>query len=119
MDLEPFDAVVAGHVCLDIIPDLSAHPEFRLDALLRPGHLVEIGPAAFSTGGPVSNTGLALHRLGIRTLLMGKVGNHLFGQGSPASEAGRALPDGYLAPSRPRPRRFVPHMVGANRRVRP
>ena len=77
---EPFDAVVAGHICLDVIPDLSVHPEFRLEALLRPGHLVEIGPAAFSTGGPVSNTGLALHRLGIRTLLMGKVGNDLFGQ---------------------------------------
>ena len=77
---ELLDAVVAGHICLDVIPDLYGHPEFRLEALLQPGHLVEIGPAAFSTGGPVSNTGLALHRLGIRTRLMGKVGNDLFGR---------------------------------------
>lgn len=39
-----------------------------------------IGPAALSTGGPVSNTGLALHKLGVPTQLMGKVGDDLFGQ---------------------------------------
>ena len=77
---ETFDAVVAGHLCLDIIPDLGSNPPSRLEALFQPGHLVEIGPATFSTGGPVSNTGLALHKLGIRTRLMGKVGNDLFGQ---------------------------------------
>lgn len=81
MDLpEPFGAVVAGHICLDVIPDLSHNPDPRLSLLLRPGHLIEVGPATFSTGGPVSNTGLALRKLGIRTRLMGKVGNDLFGQ---------------------------------------
>jgi sugar/nucleoside kinase (ribokinase family) len=33
-----------------------------------------------STGGPASNTGLALHKLGITTQLMGKVGADLFGR---------------------------------------
>lgn len=73
-------AVVAGHLCLDIIPEIAgiAADEFR--AALTPGHLVEVGAAAFSTGGPVSNTGLALHKLGVPTQLMGKVGDDLFGR---------------------------------------
>jgi sugar/nucleoside kinase (ribokinase family) len=76
----PFSAVVAGHICLDIFPEIIAAGHERFLARLQPGHLVEIGPAAFSTGGPVSNTGLALHKLGVPTRLMGKIGADLFGQ---------------------------------------
>ncbi len=68
------DAVVAGHICLDIIPSI-AHELIAFS----PGRLLEIGPALVSTGGPVSNTGLGLHKLGINTRLMGKVGDDLFG----------------------------------------
>jgi sugar/nucleoside kinase (ribokinase family) len=77
---ENFSAVVAGHICLDIIPKIPDTEHERFLARLQPGHLVEIGPAAFSTGGPVSNTGLALHKLGVPTRLMGKVGADRFGQ---------------------------------------
>ena len=78
--MKNISAVVAGHICLDIIPDLG-----KLDALgfaqaFQPGRLVEVGEATLSTGGLVSNTGLALHRLGISTRLIGKVGNDFFGQ---------------------------------------
>jgi len=73
-------AVVAGHLCLDIIPSLAEHSQDRFEAMFVPGHLIHIGPATFATGGPVANTGLALHRLGIHTQLMGKVGDDLFGQ---------------------------------------
>ena len=38
------------------------------------------GAATFSTGGPVSNTGLALHRLGIATRLIAKVGADPFAE---------------------------------------
>jgi sugar/nucleoside kinase (ribokinase family) len=69
------DAVVAGHLCLDIIPALDAGP-----LVFAPGSLVEIGPAVLATGGVVSNTGLALHRLGVRTRLVGKVGDDRFGR---------------------------------------
>ncbi len=69
------DVVVAGHICLDVFPTLA-----RGTALFRPGSTVEAGPVVFSTGGPVSNTGLALHKLGASTRLMGKVGDDLFGQ---------------------------------------
>lgn len=73
-----YDAVVAGHLCLDIIPQIPAMPG-GLTPLLTPGKLSAVGPAVLSTGGAVSNTGLALHKLGIKTKLMGKVGDDLFG----------------------------------------
>lgn len=69
------DAVVAGHICLDIIPKIT-HEQVAF----LPGRLLEIGPALLATGGPVSNTGLGLHKLGVNTRLMGKVGDDLFGQ---------------------------------------
>jgi sugar/nucleoside kinase (ribokinase family) len=73
-------AVVAGHICLDIIPGLSHLAPGQFATSFRPGQLIEVGPAVFSTGGPVSNTGLALHTLGVPTQLMGKLGADLFGQ---------------------------------------
>jgi sugar/nucleoside kinase (ribokinase family) len=73
------DAIVAGHLCLDIIPDLSTQTSNQFDAGFRPGRLVNIGPASISTGGVVSNTGLALHHLGINTRLLARVGTDQFG----------------------------------------
>ena len=72
------DVVVAGHICLDLIPTF---PEASGAAASRiePGKLYQMGPAVFSTGGAVSNTGLALQRLGVPALLMGKVADDLFG----------------------------------------
>src|SRR6266516_73573 len=69
------EAVVAGHICLDVIPTLVGGA-----VVFRPGQTVEAGPTVFSTGGAVSNTGLALHKLGVVTRLMGKVGSDVFGQ---------------------------------------
>jgi sugar/nucleoside kinase (ribokinase family) len=72
--------VVAGHLCLDIIPDMAHSAGGQFETMFQPGRLLDVGPAAFSTGGAVSNTGLVLHKLGIPTQLMGKVGDDLFGQ---------------------------------------
>ena len=69
------EAIVAGHICLDVFPTIVADT-----IVFKPGQTVEAGPAVFSTGGAVSNTGLALNKLGIPTGLMGKVGSDLFGQ---------------------------------------
>src|SRR6266700_7274063 len=69
------EAVVAGHICLDVFPTLAGG-----NILFRPGQTIEAGPVIFSTGGPVSNTGLALHKLGVATRLMAKIGTDLFGQ---------------------------------------
>jgi len=73
------EAIAAGHICLDIIPDLSFHPGGQFDAAFRPGRLVQTGPATISTGGSVSNTGLALHRLGIDTRLIARIGADALG----------------------------------------
>lgn len=70
--------IVAGHICLDMIPQLpSAGTAGRFQ--IEPGSLMNIGPARFSAGGAVGNVGLALHRLGVPTGLMGKIGNDQFG----------------------------------------
>jgi len=75
-----FDVMVAGHLCLDIIPAFpagQAAPD--LDHLLPPGSLVTVGPAAVSTGGAVSNTGIALRKLGNRVCFSARVGDDAFG----------------------------------------
>ncbi len=77
---EPLPVVVAGHLCLDLIPGLDHMPPGQFEQLFAPGRLVLIGPTSVSTGGPVSNTGLSLHRLGVPTQLMGKIGDDPFGQ---------------------------------------
>jgi sugar/nucleoside kinase (ribokinase family) len=66
-------AVVAGHVCVDLIPELPALP------LARPGELVEIGPLAMSAGGCVSNTGGDLAALGADVHVVGDAGEDELG----------------------------------------
>jgi sugar/nucleoside kinase (ribokinase family) len=65
----PPQVVVAGHICLDLMPGLGSRP---LD--LRPGDLRVAGPVTISPGGAVSNTGLALNRLGVSTRLVALIG---------------------------------------------
>jgi len=78
--VKEISAVVAGHICLDIIPDFGSLNAQGFVQAFQPGRLVEVGDATLCTGGPVSNTGLALHQLGISTRLIGKVGNDVFGK---------------------------------------
>lgn len=78
-DFAPTAIIVAGHTCLDVIPTLPENYR-SLSTLLMPGGLVNVGPMVLSTGGAVSNTGLALHRLGVPVRLMGKVGDDTFGR---------------------------------------
>jgi sugar/nucleoside kinase (ribokinase family) len=73
-------AILAGHICLDVTPDLSAVPEGQFQHLFQPGRLVRAGGIRLSTGGSVPNTGLSMHRLGVPVRLIGKIGNDLFGQ---------------------------------------
>jgi len=76
---EKCDMVVAGHICFDVIPDLRDTGKDFLNRFV-PGKLISIGDVTTSTGGPVSNTGIALQKLGIATAFMGKVGRDFFGQ---------------------------------------
>jgi sugar/nucleoside kinase (ribokinase family) len=68
----PIDIIVSGHLCLDLLPQMD---HLRLQALASPGQLFEVGPIGISTGGSVSNTGLALHRLGVNVRLLSSVGD--------------------------------------------
>lgn len=72
------DIVVAGHICLDLIPEIGVRKS-SLAELLVPGKLLAVGPIITSTGGAVANTGLALHKLGLPVRLVGKVGADAFG----------------------------------------
>jgi len=75
-----FEVLVAGHICLDIQPDLRGAGREPFEDTFLPGRLIAAGPVTCSTGGAVSNTGLALNKLGIMTHLAGKVGDDLFGR---------------------------------------
>jgi sugar/nucleoside kinase (ribokinase family) len=66
----PPRAIAAGHICVDLMPGLGARP---LD--LHPGELRVVDPLTVSTGGSVSNTGIALHRLGVPTRLVALIGD--------------------------------------------
>lgn len=73
--------VVAGHICVDVIPAFKKTDKTDMKDIFIPGKLINMGSVKVSTGGPVSNTGIALSILGIETKLMGKIGNDYFGEG--------------------------------------
>ena len=54
------DIIIAGHICLDIIPD------WRTGSIktIIPGHILEMAGLKLSTGGAVANAGIALKKLG-------------------------------------------------------
>jgi len=69
------DAIAAGHLCVDIIPQITDPAVATSASFLAPGRLTEVGGAILSTGGSVSNTGLALHRLGLEVRLVARLGD--------------------------------------------
>lgn len=74
------DAIAAGHVCLDIIPGFASERPYRIEEVFSPGKIVDVQAATVSTGGPVSNTGIALAKLGMKVSFMAKIGRDEFGQ---------------------------------------
>jgi len=79
--LQPNQAeiTVAGHICLDISPDFSKIKHDHLSDILIPGKLINVGNAQMSVGGVVSNTGVSLSVLGIKTSLTAKLGDDVLG----------------------------------------
>ncbi len=71
--------VVAGHLCVDITPVFPEGKKKPITELLTPGKLLQMKPATVHTGGVVSNTGLALKKIGADVRLAGKVGDDAFG----------------------------------------
>ena len=116
-DHQAAEVVVAGHVCVDVIPTFGDEPS-PLEQILIPGGLTTVGPVVASTGGAVSNTGLALHKLGARVSLMGKVGGDLFGQAAIdllRERDPRLIEDLILAPDEPSSYTIVINLPGVDR----
>jgi len=72
-------AVVAGHLCVDIIPGLQNLGDRPFFELFKPGRLIEVDAATIATGGAASNTGISLYKLGIDTKIIGKIGTDMLG----------------------------------------
>ncbi len=75
-----YDIIVAGHLCLDIIPLFPDTGAKSIDQIMRPGKLVNVNDAHISTGGPVSNTALNLKKLGNKVAFCACVGDDVLGK---------------------------------------
>ncbi len=75
-----YDIMVAGHLCLDIIPRFTDTGATKIEEIMRPGKLVNVGEAMVSTGGPVSNTGLNMKTLGSNVCFCACAGDDQFGK---------------------------------------
>ena len=75
-----YDVTAAGHICLDIIPEIPETGIIGINELFKPGKLIQVNAAKISTGGPVSNTGIALKKLGLNVAFMSQIGNDEFGE---------------------------------------
>ena len=75
-----YDIMVAGHLCIDIIPRFSDTGLRNIADIIRPGKLVNVEQAAISTGGPVSNTGINMKKLGSKVCFCACVGDDTLGQ---------------------------------------
>ncbi len=71
--------IVAGHICIDITPEIKGQAAAEIQDFLSPGKLINVGAADIHTGGVVANTGLAMKFLGADVSLLGKTGNDSFG----------------------------------------
>jgi sugar/nucleoside kinase (ribokinase family) len=75
------EIVAAGHTCLDLIPAFTIDGEVdKLTDVLVPGKMINMGQCVVVGGGPVTNAGVSIRRLGVKTELIGKIGNDDFGK---------------------------------------
>jgi sugar/nucleoside kinase (ribokinase family) len=78
--LRPYDIMIAGHLCLDIIPSFKESGAVKIDEIMAPGKLVNVGQAKISTGGPVSNTGINMKTLGNKVCFCARAGDDEIGK---------------------------------------
>ena len=75
------EIVAAGHTCLDLIPAFTIDGKVdKLTSVLVPGKMINMGECVVVGGGPVTNAGVSIRRLGVKTELIGKVGKDDFGK---------------------------------------
>lgn len=98
----PPEIIVAGGICVDVLPTFIGAQKSAAE-VLAPGKMTYTGPMLAATGGAVSNTGQAIHRLGVPVRLMGKVGSDLWGKAviDIVSALDPALADGLIRADEP------------------
>jgi sugar/nucleoside kinase (ribokinase family) len=75
------EIVAAGHTCLDLIPGFTIDGKVdKMTDILVPGKMINMGPCVVVGGGPVTNAGVSIRRLGVKTELIGKIGDDDFGK---------------------------------------
>jgi len=79
--MKRYDAVIAGYICVDMIPDFKkSQSVISISNLFVPGKLIEIDGISFVLGGAVPNTGLAMKKFNKNVFLNGLVGNDFIGK---------------------------------------
>jgi sugar/nucleoside kinase (ribokinase family) len=75
------EIVAAGHTCLDLIPAFTIQSKVdKMTDVLVPGKMINMGECVVVGGGPVTNAGVSIRRLGVKTELIGKIGADDFGK---------------------------------------
>jgi sugar/nucleoside kinase (ribokinase family) len=75
------EIVAAGHTCLDLIPAFTIEGTVdKMTDVLVPGKMINMGKCVVVGGGPVTNAGVSIRRLGVKTELIGKIGDDDFGK---------------------------------------
>jgi sugar/nucleoside kinase (ribokinase family) len=75
------EIVAAGHTCLDLIPAFTIEGKVdKMTDILVPGKMINMGKCVVVGGGPVTNAGVSIRRLGVKTELIGKIGDDDFGK---------------------------------------
>lgn len=78
--MKKYDAVIAGYICVDLIPKFKRNESFTCIAdALKPGRLTEIDGLSSTLGGVVANTGLAMKRFSKEVYLNGLIGHDFIG----------------------------------------
>ncbi len=80
-DKKNIEIVAAGHTCLDLIPAFTIEGKVdKMTDVLVPGKMINMGECVVVGGGPVTNAGVSIRRLGVKTELIGKIGDDDFGK---------------------------------------
>jgi len=75
------EIVAAGHTCLDLIPAFTIDGKVdKMTDVLVPGKMINMGECVVVGGGPVTNAGVSIRRLGVKAELIGKIGDDDFGK---------------------------------------
>ncbi len=79
--MSKYDAVIAGYLCVDMIPQFKPGEGFgNIAEVLKPGRLIEVDGMDVTLGGVVGNTGLAMSRFAKKVYLTGLIGDDFIGR---------------------------------------